>query len=64
MYDANSHKHHLESAGFAEVRHMALHESRIDGIEQVEDPSRVLEGKGICIEGIKLIAKPKADRNR
>jgi predicted SAM-dependent methyltransferase len=53
MYDANSLIHHMESAGFVEVRQMNLHESRIPGIEQVEDPSRVLEGEGICIEGVK-----------
>jgi peptidoglycan/LPS O-acetylase OafA/YrhL len=58
MYDANSLKHHLESAGFVEVRQMALHESRIDGIEQVENPSRVLKGEGICIEGIKPVHGP------
>jgi hypothetical protein len=64
MYDANSLIHHMESAGFVEVRRMALHESRIDDIEQIEDPSRVLKGEGICVEGIKLLSKPTADRNR
>jgi SAM-dependent methyltransferase len=64
MYDANSLKHHLELAGFVEVRQMALHESRIDGIEQIEDASRILKGEGICVEGIKLIAKPTAARDR
>ncbi len=53
MYDANSLIHHMESAGFVDVRQMDLHESRIAGIEQVEDPSRVLQGEGICIEGVK-----------
>jgi len=64
MYDANSLKHHMESAGFAEARKMALHESRIDGIEQVEDPTRVLGGEGICIEAIKPIAEPATDTNK
>jgi predicted SAM-dependent methyltransferase len=64
VYDANSLIHHLESAGFVEVRQMALHESQIDGIEQIEDPSRILKGEGICVEGIKLGAKPTAGRNR
>jgi predicted SAM-dependent methyltransferase len=63
MYDAESLKHHMESAGFVEVREMPLHQSRIDGIEQVENPSRVLKGEGICIEGIKPVARPAADRN-
>lgn len=57
MYDANSLKFHLESAGFVEVRQMDLQKSRIDGIEQVEHPSRVLGGQGICVEGIKPDAK-------
>jgi predicted SAM-dependent methyltransferase len=64
MYDADSLKHHMGSAGFIEVKEMALHQSRIDGIEQVEDPSRVLKGEGICIEGIKPAAKPAVDRNK
>jgi hypothetical protein len=38
-------------------------ESRIDGFEQIEDPSRVLKGEGIYIEGVKPIAKPAADGN-
>ncbi len=53
MYDANSLKALFESAGFAEVREMALHTSRIAGIEDVEQPSRVANGQGICVEGIK-----------
>jgi SAM-dependent methyltransferase len=64
MYDANSLIHHMESAGFVEVRQMALYESGIEGIEQIEDPSRVLRGEGICIEGIKPVAELKADRNK
>jgi SAM-dependent methyltransferase len=63
MYDANSVKHHLGSAGFIEVQEMKLHQSRIDGIELVEDPSRVLKGEGICIEGIKPVAGTAVDRN-
>ncbi len=64
MYDANSLIRHMEPAGFVEVRQMALYESRIEGIEQIEDPSRVLRGEGICIEGIKPVAEPTADRNK
>ena len=58
MYDADSLIHHLESAGFAEVRQMDLYRSRISGIEQVEDPSRVQHGEGICVEGVKQRAEP------
>jgi len=53
MYDADSLKFHLEAAGFIDVQQMGLHQSRIEGIEQVEDSSRVLNGEGICVEGIK-----------
>jgi predicted SAM-dependent methyltransferase len=56
MYDADSLTHHLESAGFIEVRQMDLHHSRISGIEQIEDPSRVLAGEGVCVEGVKQCA--------
>lgn len=64
MYDANSLKHHIESAGFVEVRQMGLHESGIDDIEQVEDRTRVLGGEGICIEGIKPLAEPTTNPNK
>ncbi|OLE67678.1 MAG: hypothetical protein AUI36_06350 [Cyanobacteria bacterium 13_1_40CM_2_61_4] len=53
MYDATSLASHLRSAGFVEVHEMALHESCIAGIEEVEDPSRVLNGEGFCVEGVK-----------
>lgn len=62
MYDADSLAAHLESAGFADVRQKELHASRIEGIEEVEHPSRVENGQGICLEGIKpsstLVVKP------
>ena len=64
MYDADSLIHHLESAGFADVRQMELHQSRISGVEQVEDPSRVQNGEGICIEGIKLHGAPPSESGR
>ena len=55
MYDADSLMHLMKSAGFTEVQQMPPHESRIESIEQVEDPSRVLNGEGICVEGIKPV---------
>jgi predicted SAM-dependent methyltransferase len=61
MYDADSLIHHLESAGFNDVRQMELHHSRISGVEQVEDPSRVQHGEGICIEGVKLHGAPTSE---
>jgi SAM-dependent methyltransferase len=53
MYDADSLAGHLRWAGFAEVCEMPLHQSRIDGIEQIEEPSRVAGGAGVCVEGVK-----------
>lgn len=53
MYDANSLIGHFEDAGFREVRECGFLESRIKGIEEVEQPERVLNGAGICVEGIK-----------
>ena len=53
MYDASSLKALLESAGFVAVEEMPLHTSRIAGIEDVEQPSRVADGQGICVEGVK-----------
>lgn len=59
MYDSNSLKALLESAGFAAVQEMPLHASRIAGIEDVEQPSRVANGQGICVEGIKPPLNPQ-----
>lgn len=53
MYDENSLKALLRAAGFANVERMPLHTSRIAGIEQIEQPSRVANGQGICVEGVK-----------
>jgi len=53
MYDADSLTQCFRMVGFTEVREMACHDSRIAGIEAVEDPERVLNGAGVCIEGIK-----------
>jgi hypothetical protein len=33
---------------------MQLRNSRIADIEEVEDQRRVLNGEGICVEGVKL----------
>jgi SAM-dependent methyltransferase len=53
MYDAESLTYYFQQAGFVEVQEMACHQSRIDGIEKIELPERVLNGAGICIEGVK-----------
>lgn len=53
MYDEDSLVELFRWAGFAEVRPKECHESRINDIQVVEDKSRVLNGAGICVEGIK-----------
>lgn len=56
LYDAENLAAHMGSAGFADVREMQFRESRIQGIEEIEDPSRVLGGEGVCLEGIKPLS--------
>lgn len=53
MYDSESLCLHVRSAGFVEVAEMLCHVSRIEGIEAVEQAGRVLDGAGICVEGVK-----------
>lgn len=53
MYDAPSLCAEFLSAGLVDVAEMQLHCSRIAGIEEVEDSSRVVNGEGICVEGVK-----------
>ena len=54
MYDSESLCLYFRSAGFVEVDEMKFQQSRIDGIEAVEQAGRVLNGQGICVEGIKV----------
>lgn len=55
MYDADSLMQCFRDAGFVEVREMAYCDSRIPNVDVVEDPGRVLNGAGICVEGIRPI---------
>ncbi len=54
MYDAESLIHSLELSGFKEVSEKKFLQSDIPSIEEVEDPERVLDGAGICVEGKRL----------
>jgi SAM-dependent methyltransferase len=56
MYDSDSLGHALEIAGFAPVVKREFRCSEIPGIEEVEEPGRVLDGVGICVEGRKSLA--------
>jgi ubiquinone/menaquinone biosynthesis C-methylase UbiE len=53
MYDSDSLIYYLQDAGFQKVCEKHFLKSDIAGIEEVEDPERVLGGAGICIEGKK-----------
>jgi SAM-dependent methyltransferase len=55
MYDAKSLCAEFSKIGFVDVSEMQLHESRIAGVEEVEDKSRVLNGEGICVEAVKPV---------
>jgi len=53
MYDADSLIFLFKGAGFAQIEQRECHDSGIAGIQEVEDPSRILDGAGICVEGVK-----------
>ena len=53
MYDAQSLCRHLREAGFEGVASRGFHESAIEGIDRIEQASRVCGGLGICVEGVK-----------
>lgn len=56
MYDLDSLTHLFRTSGFVEVGDRNCHESRIEDVQLVEDPTRILDGAGICVEGV----RPKA----
>jgi predicted SAM-dependent methyltransferase len=53
QYDAYSLQKYFVDAGFRAVEEKEIYESRISGIEKIEREGRVLNGVGICVEGIK-----------
>jgi len=53
MYDEQSLAHLLRSGGFTDVIRRDYGESEIEGITDVEDPSRILNGGGVCVEARK-----------
>ena len=44
---------YFEQADFVDVHQSDFRQSLIEGIEEVEESERVLDGAGVCIEGIK-----------
>lgn len=53
MYDADSLMALFRETGFVQVEQKDCHVSQIPGIGEVEDPSRILDGAGVCVEGVK-----------
>jgi ubiquinone/menaquinone biosynthesis C-methylase UbiE len=53
MYDEQSLSNLLRSVGFVDVVRRNYSESLIPNISDVEDPSRILNGAGVCLEGRK-----------
>jgi ubiquinone/menaquinone biosynthesis C-methylase UbiE len=53
MFDADSLAYHMRQAGFEEVEERQYLDSRIAGIGDVERPSRLLDGQGVAVEGVK-----------
>jgi hypothetical protein len=53
MYDAESLVSLFEAGGFVEVRRREYLDSEIEDIGALEEESRVLNGAGVCVEGVK-----------
>lgn len=53
MYDEQSLANLLRSVGFVDVARRNYAESMIPNITDIEDPSRILNGAGVCAEGRK-----------
>jgi predicted SAM-dependent methyltransferase len=53
MYDLDSLSRLFQKVGFEQVQGRNPQESAIDGIHAVEDPSRIVNGAGVCVEGVK-----------
>ena len=54
MFDAQSLSYHMQEAGFTGVRRREFRDTAIaGGVDEVEKPERVLDGRGVCVEGTK-----------
>jgi predicted SAM-dependent methyltransferase len=61
MYDAESLTFYFKQAGFINVREMQFLESQIEGIERIEKGEDILNGEGICIEGLKPSSESRGE---
>ena len=55
MYDAESLTERVQNAGFSAVESRKFLDSRILGINEIEQAHRVVDGAGICVEGVKPV---------
>ncbi|MBM3794772.1 MAG: class I SAM-dependent methyltransferase [Acidobacteria bacterium] len=53
MYDAAGLRRMFSETGFAEVTNRACCQGRLPGVAQIENPSRVTDGAGVVVEGVK-----------
>lgn len=53
MYDAESLVMYFRGAGFVSASEMNFLQSQIEGIEAIEKAERVINGAGVCVEGVK-----------
>ena len=53
MYDAAGQRRMFKEAGFVEVTNPGCRQSRLPGVERIENPSRVEDGAGVVVEGVK-----------
>ena len=60
MNDAESLIAYVQAAGFVQVQEKKFLQSSIEGIGKVEEAERVINGAGVCVEGI----KPQAIQRR
>jgi SAM-dependent methyltransferase len=53
VHDVDSLRKIFEKANFKEVQEMGYHQSRIKDIQDIEQKEAVINGAGICMEGVK-----------
>ncbi len=56
MYDSDSLTVLFQAAGFADTQRRGCRQSRIENVDKIEDESRILNGAGVCIEGVKPLS--------
>jgi len=56
MYDAAGLRRMFSETGFAEVTNRACCQGRLPGVAQIENPSRVEDGAGVVVEGLKPVS--------